>query len=905
MSRTVYATSFGYVFPSSVPVPAAEPEKQEPRRESVSAIAQGSIADIQLPLAQTGIPVPWFIGRQRIFSPNIMWYGGLSAIREAQVSVTTETTTDNMGKEVIIEKKTTTYNTVGYRVNVQLAIGLGPDIQLLGVYANNILVWSGAAGPARTTFTINSSYIKGNAIFNGGAFDQAPDPYLATYITSDLPGYVGVSYIILQSLRTDQIGSQLSFEAIRIPNPLDLDADINQSGDDVNVASAMVDVITNNWGGAGTDISKVDVASFTAAAIQLADEGNFCALMVKNITKASNILDILQDQAQAIIYTDPTTGLISIRLIRKAGYNPITAPRLNSNNINVNTGMRAFNKNGWPSTVEDGTATFTDRNNNYGVTPVSLQSVSNFTNTGRAKRSMSLDYPTVMNADLAIALLRRDFGLANAPAFNASFEVSRVHGDRKPGDICVINLPEYKLYNVPVFVTKVSKQPLEINTMLVEVQQLIMNDTVAALSAPPAQYDPDLEPTPVDPIITAPPGPGAPKTFREAPYFMVKKKGTVAGYKSAKNAITSQFLLATPIPVNTVQIGWMLQADDGTGFKVLIPKGYVPPRDKIVYWGAIPGMAEYTTSALLETPIAVADGFTTGVIPSVIINNAKVFHTYPLTGNVVGDINSVRNATNYVLINNEIFAYESFIYLSDGRYELVNLHRALLDTVPVPHVLDDRVYILDNAYDYIADGMPLHWSTAPNVDWRFMSDVVSFRNFSGDINYVATGSVGTWKPTFNRGGSPLRPHDTKIAGVRSLTAQPMNIGTGTTISWRTRNRDTNTISLQTDAAEPGEFIGAVRQVHRVLVIDSTSAEFDCGVTSNAADANSISATIPSGAAVGPGQLYVQSEITIDGVVYKSQFKDKLPIYITATKTRTLEGGIDHRVTSTGQIRETE
>lgn len=856
---------------------------------------------MSLPLASYGHPVPYIIGRQRVMSPNIIWYGGLSPIRESVRSTSSTTQTDENGNQVITEKTTITYNTIGYRVSMQLGLCLGPEVQLLGIYADNVLAWEGASGAGRTEFTIDGGFARGAAIFSDGAFDQAPDPYLLEFIPEDLPGYVGIAHIILTNVRTQEMGSQLGFEVRRVPNPLELDLGVNLSGDDINCASAMVDIITNSWGGAGVDIGRVDLDAAVDAANLFASEGNYCSLISKSVTKAPSLLSILQDQTNSIIYADPGTNKIVIRPIRKSFYAPGDAPRFSFNNLTVNNGFRSFNKSGWPSTVEDSSATYTSRENNYETVPVAQKSLPSFIGEGRSKRSVSLDYPTVFDPELARNLLMRDFAKLLEPIFSATFETNLEHKDLVPGDIGVISIPRYGLFSVPVYVTKVRQQPIETGTVVLEVNQLIMRDAVPAIASPPAQYDPDLEPKPEPPLVDD----GDFITFREAPFWIVKNKGTVDLYSSAKNKIVDQFALLTPVPAGGVQsyfFAWT-DIDDGRGYRMVIPEQYKSPSVLLLLNAVLFGKpwdlgGHYPGVSSLVTQINWDDALDTGVIPSVTINGAAFTQRFNLS-DMDGGIEQVKQGRFFILIHDEIFICEEIVTVSPGAvYELINVHRALLDTVPQDHGVNSTVYFINSHYSYLPDTFPMNWQTHPDTEWKIGSGVITKLGATPtpDGQLVSY----PWKPTRNRGGSPLRPHDTHIDGVRSADEQFVYLGYDHEITWRTRNRDKLTVSSQTDDAEPGELVDGFHQVHRVFIVDSADVMHDCGATSSASDANDLTITIPP-MALGSGQLFVQSEMLIGGETFVSQFRDMLPVYVLAAPPRITEDS-DVRVTEDGDMR---
>jgi hypothetical protein len=37
-----------------------------------------TLQDVQAPIAETGVPIPWVFGTVKVTGPNVLWYGDLS-----------------------------------------------------------------------------------------------------------------------------------------------------------------------------------------------------------------------------------------------------------------------------------------------------------------------------------------------------------------------------------------------------------------------------------------------------------------------------------------------------------------------------------------------------------------------------------------------------------------------------------------------------------------------------------------------------------------------------------------------------------------------------------------------------------------------------------------------------------
>lgn len=262
--------------------------------------------------------------------------------------------------------------------------------------------------------------------------------------------------------------------------------------------------------------------------------------------------------------------------------------------------------------------------------------------------------------------------------------------------------------------------------------------------------------------------------------------------------------------------------------------------------------------------------------------------------------NKPREGTNLFIINEEFFSYE-YAEISGNFLRLKNVRRAMLDTVPQDHPNRSHVYfLLSTDYSYVGDKMPMHPTDEPDTVWTIASPVYNGATFDEPDPY-GTGITTEWKPSYNRAGSPLRPHMTTIDGLRQVTPVVLEIGEEYTISWRTRNRDTIELSYPDDPPEIGEVVDGFHQRHRVYVRDADEVEHDCGVTSEAGHANDLVITLPD-MAIGHGVLYVKSEIEINGTLYVSQFQEEMPVFVTTPTMRLIENSLQWRETQTGDMR---
>jgi hypothetical protein len=861
----------GGTYKGQVPPPTREVR----RRETVTI--QGTPQDpptVNLPTSQTGIMVPYIIGRQRIVSPNIISYVNL----QPRYKITREVKTEEIeniywqGGIKIIEKITVTTivetkSVVGYTIDMQFGLCLGPDVHLRGIYEDNVQIWSGDIGPARTTINVQGVALDtgeeegvpapAELIFSGGAFNQAPDPYLETVVATGVPGYVGIAHVIIKALDVTKGVRNLSFEVERYPNPLALATADNVIDLDINVATMAYDWLTNVWGGVGLATTTIDLASFVTAAGVLADEGNAGSLYVQQEVTGSEVLAILQDQAQAVFFHNPSTGLIEMKLLRSDDYEAVTSPIFDKENV---LQLRDIDKSSWVGMFSSLRGTYTNRDGNYSIGAVNALTLTPNSNVGRHRQGQTKDYPAVMNRSLAAELVARDLAGFSVPQVSGVMETTRDGSDLLPGDGFVINWPEYGFTDFKAVVLKRRNSPRANNRSVITFAQGVTPRTTAIFVGGDEGLFEPLDPNPYPPESIV---------FETAPAYMLQW---------AKITVSTEIELTRGYPFLLAEAAGPTQVNYDA-YITNVPGEASPSK-------VLSGVS-YATVGRLTGAIGIYDGTTTGEIASVDIDGVtRTSWLYNIAEA------GVRSGRLFAFINDEILSFESVTNLGGGVYRLNNVHRALLDTVPGAHAEDDEVRIIGNRYDNLAKST----HEIPSVytpQWRLVG------NATGRAGALVDGLVTTDWVVDNRASLPARPHNFKING-QPRSATPLDVyvdaSPGNTATWNTRNRTSIVVALQLDAAEAGERnADGVPQVHRVMLRDSANVLHDCGVTADDDDHNSLEFTIPPSAVSGIGTMWVQAE-TEFGV---SNRHDVLPVNIIPPfEYETTEAG-DHIVTEAG------
>jgi len=680
----------------------------------------------------------------------------------------------------------------------------------------------------------------------GNTYDIAISPD-GPGLPKDSPAYVGIAYIILRGMRADMSIDALSFEVERFPNPLGLTSGQNRKDDDINCATAIYDVLTSDWGGAGIPAENVDEPLLKAAALVFAAEANYCAMLIDAETSATAVLGSLQAQTYSVVYQNPGTGKIEVRPIRQT-FNRANIKSFGQNNL---IEIRNFNKDAWASTLEVLRGIYVERSNDYEPTPVMVQSIGSLSTTGRTKRSGEVNYPYVTKADLTLFLVSRDLAYASVPRFGLSALTTRDGATCLPGDVVLITESDYGFWGVPMVVNKVRKSPLKENHVLLTLEEYALPNNSPIYDTPEEPYDPGLDYSPKTPL-------GA--LAITAPFWIVSRARGVA-YDSTSNVV---YPLILPIPANDLQAYYDVHINNAPGV------GQTQAQT-----GGL-----YATYGQLVNPISRWDGIENGQLTSIEIDSV----TNPVVLDKVFSDNDQRSGRVLVFIGNEVFTYSSATQLAPDRYQLNLVKRGLIDTVPQDHAAGANVFITDNvvknlvpvAFDY-----PLGYTP----QWRVVSSTINERG-----KYANALAFASWNSAnMPRTLRPVRPHDTRIDGVRGQAPLTLVVGEDYTVSWRTRNRSSPTIPFQGDTAELSEGTTDDKVIfHRVYLRDSTNTLRLCGETGDADNANSLVITIPPTVIDGVGTLFVRS-VNQHG---ESLFDDPLPVEVWAGSSRIIRYAIE-------------
>jgi len=208
---------------------------------------------------------------------------------------------------------------------------------------------------------------------------------------------------------------------------------------DANPAHMIFECLTNTDWGMGAPSTIIDVASFEAAAVTLYGEYFGLSMMWTRQAAIEDFVSEILDHIQAVLYVDPATGLLTLKLIRD-DYDAETLPELNPDNCDVTK----FDRKLWGEIINEIIVTWTNPDNEQEET-VTAQDLASIAMQGGSVVSASRNYYGVRYSGLATKLARRDLRTVGAPLASCEVEIDRSAYAIRPAACYKMTWPEHGL----------------------------------------------------------------------------------------------------------------------------------------------------------------------------------------------------------------------------------------------------------------------------------------------------------------------------------------------------------------------------------------------------------------------------------------------------------------------------
>lgn len=711
-----------------------------------------TLDDLRYPRASEGAPVPLILGRGLMRGPNTGWAGDWKAvpIKKKQKTGLFSSTTVIVGHT--------------YYLGMQLVLGLGP-LTLHRIISDKDDLWAGTADTDGAAVNINLPNLYGgkekgggfisNCLYYTGSTTQGIDAYLESKIGAGLvPGYRGFAHIVFPQANIGE-ANQLKpiwFEVSRYTNGLGLLLDKNKVGDDLNPMEMLYQAFSLEFGGLGVPVTMIDFPSFVAAADILHNEGNGMSLVISTPNSGKDIANEVLRQVDALMYQDPESGKMVVKLIRNDYILP-DLPVFDESNVLM---VRQFTSKLWEDTINQVRVTYTNRDKGYEQGTAMVQDLANISAQERV-RSITSSYPGVSNGALAADLASRDLSQGSVPLMSANLELDRRAAGLRPGDVFLWAWSAFNIAQVVMRVKNFDLGALNDNRIAIEATQ--DEYAVGATLFAPPDSDGSGPIIPTTPAIAF-----ATRLVFEAPYFF--GVGAEIGLPSQQGFIGASAVPTTAVEsfdiyVSTDTINYSASGED----RVLTQTGTIP-------------------AAILATT-----GITSGEIGSLIVTTTDTeFDATTAADVAVGG--------GLFMIDAELFAYTGTpVNNNNGTWTFPAVMRGVLDTPPAAHALGARVWFL--TADNVAE-------TTVQYDATVRVKLLP-RTFTEALD---VGAAPFDALTLTRRASrPLHPAAIQFGGGSAFALPASGVGS-VTISWVNRSRlegiVRNIATTAGPAYEPGQ-----------------------------------------------------------------------------------------------------
>jgi hypothetical protein len=458
----------------------------------------GSFKDSSFPITKEGTPVTLFWGTVRLRGPNVLWYGDFY----------TQAMTQKVKTGLFSSKRVIT----GYRYFLGMHLGLGlycpfsAGASFRKIWADDKLLWSGdvAPGPAGEPIYIGQGSafggkdrgggFRGTIRLYSGTFAQTTSSYLLSKLSpqSIVPAYRGLVHAVLERC---EVGEQpqvrpLSFEVSMIPEGLGFGA----IGDDANPVEILYDILRSDWGRLGIDPALIDTDSFSDGAQVCENEGNGMSIALASPGDASDAIEEILTQIDAILFEEPSTRKITLKMIRD-DYDVDDLEVYGPSDISEISNYSAAT---WQDTKNQVRVIYNSREDEYNDKTAFAQDMSNIGFQGAIK-SAEYNFGGITTADNANAIAARELNMLSIPLVKMRILTSRKGFQLRPGDVIAVTWPDFGIEKIIMRVQKFDLGTLEDGEIAIDLIQdrFAVSHTIYASPQPSAFVRPSIEATPI------------------------------------------------------------------------------------------------------------------------------------------------------------------------------------------------------------------------------------------------------------------------------------------------------------------------------------------------------------------------------------------------------------------------
>ncbi|OGS01548.1 MAG: hypothetical protein A2V88_02675 [Elusimicrobia bacterium RBG_16_66_12] len=474
--------------------------------------------------------------------------------------------------------------------------------------------------------------------FYRGTNIQEPDPAEVAAVGVPLPPYRGVAYAHLgnvllgASIQGAPPMQRLAVGVARRPNQLGITPGREQIANDANPACMLYEILTDTRWGMALPSTVIDVVSFRAAGEALYAEGTGMSLVVNDQTPGRSLIDDILRHIDASLFTDPATGLLTLKLAR---------------NDYVFDDLPVFDKSNVLS-VELSRPSWTETKNHVRVKysgQLGSERVAAETNLANVQMrggivSLDVSYPGFTSATTAQRAAARDLKTVSYPFARVALEVNRKAWSVRPGGVFRLTWEPLGIVDLVCRVARVEPGLLTNGTIHIDAVEDAFAVNWTGLPVSGGEW--------VDP--SQPPLPVAAQRLEESPYALA-------------GGLHRQVLTLGSRGPGLMQ-GYAVWSDPAGGEEYALTN----PQAVLTPMGLLDGVMGYKSTTLKI--VAGTDLETLFSITPAVLDSGR----------------------NLLLIDNEWIAWQDVVRHGDGTATITGCVRGVMDTAPRRHVEGAHVW---------------------------------------------------------------------------------------------------------------------------------------------------------------------------------------------------------------------
>lgn len=470
---------------------------------------------------------------------------------------------------------------------------------------------------------------------------------ISTQHAKVVPAYRGLSQAVFKQLYvgTSNYLKPLAFVVRRCPDPFSQGAGVANINGDGNPALFLYEVITNVDWGLGVSPAAIDAASFQAAAVTLADEGLGIAMQFDTQASADQLAGEVLRHCDGLVYTDPETGLWTLKLAR-ADYDPSTIPVLDVDNL-LETPEIA--RGSWTETTNMLTIRYCSRAANFEDGTIRAYDPANIKVSAEV-RPQVIDFKGLSSESAAGLVAMRVLKTLTYPLAKGKFAANRAARKLRPGGVFKLNWIPLGIENQVYRITRISYGDLLSGKISLDaVEDIFGINSVAFVAPPPSGW--------TNPVGA--PQPNSHEHLEEMPFDLVLSEGRNGGGVIAMASRN----------VNTAVRDFQVWRDDGSGYFDTLARGsYCPVGVLATDYPA--GTTAVDTTIGLTISAASIDTVLLEAVTAAVRDNGQ----------------------QMLLVDGEFMAWQTPVFNDDGSVTILGNLRGAFDTVPADHSAGALVY---------------------------------------------------------------------------------------------------------------------------------------------------------------------------------------------------------------------